>query len=778
MQSKLKKALLGSFISLIVLFVLIIAFISPIAQYAVQKYDVKYLGREIKMGWLYLNPFTGYLRINNLRIYEPNSDSLILTSASLSADFQMFKLFSKTYEINTVTLDKPVGYIIQDGKTFNFSDLIVRFRPKHKNRNKARKRVHFNILNIKIVDGEFHYIVQKIPINYFIKHVNITSPGKWWNIDSMTYQFDLQSGPAPGKIKGNAAINFSNSRYRVAVKIDKFDLGLINQYLQELVNDGQLTASLDADIKGEGSLRDKLDHDASGFIAINDLHFGKAKGDDLASFKKLVLDAEKINPKNNKYYLDSIMIDQPFFLYERYDKLNNLANMFGKKGAKIKQAQRESDAGNFNLIIEIGKYIRIISKNFLRSNYTVGKVVIYDGHIKYNDYSLREKFTVEVKPLYLRADSIARTKDRFLANFKSGILPYGNMDASVSIDPNNYGNFNLRYQLQNVAVTMFNPFLVSYTSFPLDRGKLEFSGKMDVKDSVINSENHLLILDPRVAKRVKKKDTKWIPVPFIMALVRSTGNAIDFNIPIRGDLTDPKFKIWGAIGEVVKNIFVKPPSVGYLVHVGNVEKVVETSLSLTWQMRDTDLRPQQEKFVKRMVDFINKNKEATLTIVPKQYEVKEKEHILLYEAKKKFFMQMNKLEADKLTDKDIRAIDKMSVKDSAFIHYLDGMIGDKVMVTSQEKCEFIIGTKMVNMKFNELIAAREKIFKSYFGENVQRIKFERGQNIIPFNGFSYYSISYNGKIPDELKNAYDDLEDLNEKSPREKYADKRKKNLR
>jgi hypothetical protein len=778
MQPKLKKALIGIAISLVVLFVLILAFISPIAQYAIQKYDVKYLGREIKIGWLYLNPFTGYLRISNLRIYEPNSDSVILKADVLRADFQVMKLFKKTYEINTVTLDKPVGYIIQNKKEFNFSDLIVRFTPKNKDTTTVKEPVHFNILNIAINDGEFHYIEQTIPVNYYIKNVNISSTGKWWDVNSMNYKFSLHSGPAEGQVNGTASINFSKARYSIDAKIEKFDMGLINQYLQDLANYGYLSANIDADIKGEGGFNDKLDLNAKAYIAVNDFHFGPAAGDDFASFDKLVIDAKKINPKNFEYLIDSVMVAHPFFVYERYDELNNIENMFGKGGAKIKQANSESEAGKFNLIIEIAKYVKIISKNFLASHYSVGKVAIYNGDIQYNDFSLREKFTVSAKPLYLIADSIDRDKKRFSAQLNSAIVPYGNIAATVSIDPNDYGNFNLRYKLQNVPVSMFNPFVVSYTSFPLDRGKLEFTGTMNVKDSIINSENHLLILDPRVAKRVKKKDTKWIPVPFIMSLVRSAGNAIDFEIPIRGELSNPKFNLWKAVGEVVKNIFVKPPSSGYLVHVRNVEQTIEKSLSLKWQMRQTELRPQQEKFVKRIADFVDNNKEVTITISPKQYAVKEQEHILLFEAKKKYFLHSNKVASNNLTDKDSIAIDKMSVKDSAFVRYLDRAIGKRTMFTLQEKCEFIIGTSAVNSKFNQMNKVRETVFKSYFGDNANRVKFAAAENTVPFNGFTYFSIAYKGEIPESLLIAYDELEDLNDKSPREKYTDKRKARLR
>jgi hypothetical protein len=774
-MTKPKKALLITAIILVAIVAIIIACISPIAKYAIEKYDVKFLGREIKIGWLYLNPFTGYIHISNLRVYEADSDSLFLSAGGVSADFQMLKLFKKTYEINTITLDKPVAYIKQSGKVLNFNDLIQKFTPKEKRDTTVIKEpVHFNILNIAVNEGEFHYIEKTIPVNYFVKNVNISSTGKWWDVDSMNIKFALQSGPSSGDIKGTAALNLDNLRYRLKADIVKFDLGLLEQYLKDLANYGHLAAILDANIEGTGNFKDQLDLDAKGFIAVSDFHFGKTKGDDFASFDKLVIDAAKINPKNFKYYIDSIMIAHPFFVYERYDELNNIEQMFGKGGSRIKQANAESDAGKFNLIIEIAKYVKVIGKNFLKSYYKVGKVAIYEGDIKFNDYSLREKFSVEANPLYLVADSIDKNHNRFSATLRTGIKPYGDIAANLSMDPNDYGNFDIKYELKQVPISMFNPYVVSYTSFPLDRGKLEFNGYTNVKDSIIKSENHLLVIDPRVAKRVKKKDTKWIPVPFIMSLVRSSGNAIDFQIPIAGNLNNPKFKLWPIIGEVVRNIFVKPPSSYYLYHVKQVEQEVEKSLSLKWQIRQVELASTQEKFVNRMAEFLKSNEKASINIIAYNHAEKEKEHILLFEAKKKFYIESKKITVQNFKESDSAAVEKLSVKDTFFVRYLDKYIGDSAMFTLQSKCEYLIGKKIVNDRYNQLLQDREKIFKSYFGESASRVKFERNVSVVPFNGFSYYKIDYNGEFPKKLIEAYEELEELNQQSPRQKYTEKRR----
>jgi hypothetical protein len=64
-----------------------------------------------------------------------------------------------------------------------------------------------------------------------------------------------------------------------------------------------------------------------------------------------------------------------------------------------------------------------------------------------------------------------------------------------------------------------------------------------VRNGFIQSDNHVVIIDPRRTKRVRNKDKSWLPLPLIMSLVRERGNVIDYEIPITGNLKDPKFHL-------------------------------------------------------------------------------------------------------------------------------------------------------------------------------------------------------------------------------------------
>jgi hypothetical protein len=291
--------------------------------------------------------------------------------------------------------------------------------------------------------------------------------------------------------------------------------------------------------------------------------------------------------------------------------------------------------------------------------------------------------------------------------------------------------------------------------------------------------NHLVILDPRVSKRLRNKDTKWLPMPLIMSLIRERGNVIDYEIPITGNLKNPKFHLHDVLVDLLENIFVKPATVPYRMQVKNMETEIEQSHTLKWKMRQRSLLPEQEKFINTMADFLIKNPEASISVYPMPYAEKEKEQLLFFEAKKKYFL-LSEEKKSLFGEDDSLKVDKMSVKDSLFVHYLNKKVNNKMLFTIQEKCNKFVGSDFINARFKQLNKEREDAFMLEFTKNgvQRRVKMYTSENTIPYNGFSYYKIAYKGEIPVALLKAYRKMNELNDEAPRIKFKKERKQNRR
>lgn len=756
----LKKILLIILVIFFVFVALVIIFISPLTKYFIEKYDQKYTGREIKIGWAYVNPFTGYVYLHNFKVFELNSDSLFFSAEGLSANLEMRKLLSKNYIISELIVNKPIGTIIQDTNQtdLNFRDLIQRFTPKRK--NKSKSPVHFSILNIKINDGTFYYRENTIPINYFIKDVYLESSGLHWDADTTFVKFSFLPGINEGQCHGDFTINIKNLDYRLATVIKKFDLQIIQQYLKDLSNYGSFKANVDADIRANGNLKQARNLNMKGQLSINEFHFGKDTIEDYASFTRFKIGIIDLSPKNKKYIFDSVLLNEPYFKYEHYDYLDNIQSVFGKKGSKVIAANAKS--GHFNLILEIAKYVEKLAKNFFSSYYKINRMEINNARLKFNDYSLSEKFSVGASPLFIEADSIEKNRTRVKILLKSTIKPYGQLAVKLSINPKDSSDFDLHYNLKKIPLTVFNPYLISYTSFPMDRGQISAEGSWNVRNGIIRSKNHLIILHPHISKRIRNKDSKWIPIPLIMAFVRERKEVIDYEVPITGNLKNPKFHIKDVVLDLLKNIVIKPPTTPKLFQDEIIDYQIDEALTLKWELSQSAPNSEQEDFIVEATQFLRDHPEASLLVTPFQYPTKEKEHILFYEAKKKFFLHTS----SNFTEEDSVFIVKMSIRDSSFQHYLNKHHAGDLVFTLQEKCAHFVGNDLVNKKYNELVQRREKTFRSYFitSGTEKQLKISENKNTIPFNGFSNYKFHYQGAMPKNLRKAYEKKAEIKKES--------------
>jgi hypothetical protein len=302
---------------LVVFFVVLLVVISPLAKYLIQKYDEKLLGRNIQLSWVYVNPITGYVYIKNIRVYEQNSDSLFFKAEGISADFSMLKLFKKTYEISSVNVYRPWGHIVLTAKKqINFKDIIDHFRPKEGTIVVNKKRVRFSILDCNLKDGVFQYDDVNIPVTYFIKHFDVNSPGKWWDKDTMLFNVSFESGPTKGTVKGNLTINFKTNDYRFGAVVDSFDISPISQYMRVLSNYGEFGGILNTKLNGSGNFKQRF-FKSSGLIVISLFYFGPSVHEQYGSFQNLVLDIIESNPEGKKYVIDSILLDRPYFRFEK-----------------------------------------------------------------------------------------------------------------------------------------------------------------------------------------------------------------------------------------------------------------------------------------------------------------------------------------------------------------------------------------------------------------------------------------------------------------------------
>ncbi len=743
-----------------------ILFISPIAKFLIEKYDVEIIGRQITLDWVIVNPFSGSIQLNGLSVFENKSDELFLSADELLVDFSLVKLIHGEYEITELNINQLIGNVIKNDSLFNFDDIIDRFKTDTIE-SKAKEPIHFSILNIQIKKSQLIYRDLLTPVHYSIKELSMESPGFHWNEQTIQSTFSFISGESKGNMNGAFTINYDKLDYLLDIKIEDFDLLILEQYLSALTNYGNYSAMLEANLRVTGNFKMAENVSFIGDIALNDFHFGKDIQNDYASFKKLSLSIDELSPLKKVYLFDSVILDTPYFKFERYDYLDNLQYMF----ADEKLVEKKVNSEEFNLVITIGNYIRDLSMNFLKSNYRVNKLLIENGNLKFNDYSINEKFSIGIEPLTVEADSVNKKNKVVKIDFKSGIKPFGSSVVSLEINPRDSSDFRLHYAIDHLPISLFNPYFVSYTSYPFDRGTLSLNGNWNVNNGKIVSNNHLLLIDPRISKRIKRNSVSKIPLPIIMAFIKERGNVIDYEIPITGNLNTPSYDFWDVIFDLIGNVFIKPATTPYRIKVRNAESEIENSMSIKWALTVTEINKSEKKFIRHLSHFLKDNPSIKIRIRPMIYTDKENEYLLLYKAKKMFYLSNKQMTKDLFSESDSFTVDKINSKDSLFVQYLKSHIHKKKIHTVQEMCSLLISPQVLQSDFSKMNRRRKKVFLEQFQQDevMNQIEFLNDKSVIPYNGYSYYEIDFKGELPLTLVEAYKHIRNVDDEKPRINY---------
>jgi hypothetical protein len=193
---------------------------------------------------------------------------------------------------------------------------------------------------------------------------------------------------------------------------------------------------------------------------------------------------------------------------------------------------------------------------------------------------------------------------------------------------------------------------------------------------------------------------------------------------------------------------VKPATYPYRAVKEEQKQEKEDYELLEWQPMQWQLEGDQEDQLRKITRYMFFHSSSTVSVRYYNYESREKEAIVLYEAKKKYFMASN--HKKEITKDDSIAITKMSTKDKSFVTYLNRATNAaKNDFATELKCRKLIGEKRINDEYQELVEARQKQIESFFRDKnvLDRVSGKSEANTIPASGYSHIDFYYRGNQP-------------------------------
>ncbi|MEA3362301.1 MAG: DUF748 domain-containing protein [Thermodesulfobacteriota bacterium] len=360
-----------------------------------------------------------------------------------------------------------------------------------------------------------------------------------------------------GSVKADGTVIHTPLQLQAQTKIKAFPLADFNDFVPEEVKislkDGKLYSTLAINLKQQP---DKFSGDFTGKINVSNFNLSDPLGQgELLAWENL--DLAGINGEI-----------APLSLHIKEVVLSNyLTNIQITPEGKINltsitATETEADDKEPDLVstgIEETIIIEAAVPTEPPPDIRVDSLTLQGGTVSFTDRHLPKVFSTTMYELGGRVTGLASAEEMQAdVDLRGQLENHSPLTVSGKINPLSQDLFaDLTLSFKDIDLTPMTPYSGTYLGYVIDKGKLNLDLNYQIEHQKIVAKNQVMIDQFTFGDTVESDQATSLPVAFAIALLKDSNDEIHLDIPISGDLNDPKFSIGGVIFTVLKNLLVK-----------------------------------------------------------------------------------------------------------------------------------------------------------------------------------------------------------------------------
>jgi uncharacterized protein involved in outer membrane biogenesis len=189
----------------------------------------------------------------------------------------------------------------------------------------------------------------------------------------------------------------------------------------------------------------------------------------------------------------------------------------------------------------------------------IGTFALKDGRFTFTDKSLSPQYASVISPVNLDVKGISLDPDSRADLTLSAVI-----DGSAPVNATGWISplkdpfeANSTVTLRNLDLVALSPYSAKFIAFPVARGQLDWDVNLSTEGSKLAMRNAIKARKLELGDKVESPDAVNAPVKLGLALLRDMSGDISINLPVKGDLSDPKFSIGGIVLQAFIGLIVK-----------------------------------------------------------------------------------------------------------------------------------------------------------------------------------------------------------------------------
>ena len=354
---------------------------------------------------------------------------------------------------------------------------------------------------------------------------------------------------------------------------------------------------------------------------------------------KLNIDSEqtevninKIKQNKDLLSLESLRIYNPnILLINKKDKTNIIAKNIdisvtnisnSKNGLKVSKANISKP--NISVILEKNtskaeiKEVVEKKKDEKSAKLNIGPININDATLSFEDKNLPLPFKTIISKLNGKVSKLDTTIDSTSRLKVNGIVDkYGTTQITGILDPKNIKILtDINMIFKNISMQNFTPYTGKFIGKELKSGKLDLDLKYNIKKSNLDAKNNILITKLELGKKVESKDAVSLPLELAITLLEDSNGIIDLNIPVSGNMDDPKFAIGPIVWKAFVNLITKAITAPFSL-LGSIFGFDADEInSVNFNYGEKDITPIQKETLDKISIILQKRPNLVLAFNP------------------------------------------------------------------------------------------------------------------------------------------------------------------
>ena len=284
---------------------MVLVFAGPIAKWYVEKHDKELIGRELTIGKLWVNVFSGTAKIDDLTLYEDDGATPFVSFDHFDTNIKLRDLLDNRLWVNHALLSGLKVYIQQNRTWFNFDSMVQHFA-SDKPKEPSEPSNFGLIFNDITIDKSFlRYTDLDIGSEFNLRDIAIHVPYIDLSDMKTTVGLDLILADS-ATLHTDLRLSENAEEYFVNLKVNDLGIDIIEPYLQQTLAVDSLQGQLSLDLSAEGRTEHILDFDMIGDIVLSDLSLCDDGGYRLGHIDSIWTDIGRFNLNQNVLDLDRL----------------------------------------------------------------------------------------------------------------------------------------------------------------------------------------------------------------------------------------------------------------------------------------------------------------------------------------------------------------------------------------------------------------------------------------------------------------------------------------